>query len=314
MNGLCRKNVKQNAVDDVEKSVEKQSKPDRHKIEQKSARKSNRVVDKLVNEQHCNSSRKRGRENFEREKEEEELNTATKKKGKGRNNTRENVVTDKDDLQEIAASNDQKKLNKATKNEIALLPEEEEVNTGTKKKKRGKNIREKVESEKQKQEKTVSKSHRRDKRRKVENGNEIASNMCHQCQRNDKGRVVRYPGMPEVAFEESCPVCRQNCNCKACLRLDGPIRVGFFCYSTFIRLQSNFAVQKLLPFLRRFNTEQVMEMEIEAKIQGVPVSELMLPKAKCRRSEQIVPAVPMFYALLVARILEIVFIREVKKK
>lgn len=58
-----------------------------------------------------------------------------KKKGKGRNNTRENVVTDKDDLQEIAASNDEKKLNTATKNEIALLPEEEQLNTGTEKKK-----------------------------------------------------------------------------------------------------------------------------------------------------------------------------------
>ncbi|XP_015085232.1 ABC transporter F family member 4-like isoform X2 [Solanum pennellii] len=240
MSGRCRKNVKQNAVDDVEKSVEKLSKPDRHKIEQKSARNSNRVVDKLVNEQHCNARRKRGRENFECEKkeEEEELNTAMKKKGKGRNNTRENVVTDKDDLQEIAASNDEKILNTATKNEIALLPEEEELNTGTKKKKRGKNIREKVESEKQKQEKTLSESHRRDKCRK---GNEIASNMFHQCQRNDKGRVVR------------CISCKT----------------------------------KLLPFLRRFNTEQVMEMEIEAKIQGVPVSELMLPKAKCRRSEHI---------------------------
>ncbi|XP_069144192.1 lysine-specific demethylase JMJ25-like isoform X5 [Solanum lycopersicum] len=132
--------------------------------------------------------------------------------------------------------------------------------------------------------------------------------MCHQCQRNDKGRVVRctscktkrycvpcmttwYPGMPEVAFEESCPVCRQNCNCKTCLRLDGPIRAlkNLYCeISEEEKIQcSKFIVQKLLPFLRRFNTEQVMEMEIEVKIQGVPVSELMLPKAKCRRSERI---------------------------
>lgn len=100
-----------------------------------------------------------------------------------------------------------------------------------------------------------------------------------------------YPGMPEVAFEESCPVCRQNCNCKTCLRLDGPIRAlkNLYCeISEEEKIQcSKFIVQKLLPFLRRFNTEQVMEMEIEVKIQGVPVSELMLPKAKCRRSERI---------------------------
>nr|XP_009767873.1 PREDICTED: lysine-specific demethylase JMJ25-like isoform X2 [Nicotiana sylvestris] len=81
-----------------------------------------------------------------------------------------------------------------------------------------------------------------------------------------------YPRMPEEAFVESCPVCLQNCNCKACLRLDGPIRALKnlqFEISNEEKVQySKFILQKLLPFLRRFNSEQVMEMEIEAKIQG----------------------------------------------
>lgn len=38
--------------------------------------------------------------------------------------------------------------------------------------------------------------------------------------------------MPEEAFAEACPVCRNNCNCKDCLRLNGPIRVGFYVFST----------------------------------------------------------------------------------
>ncbi|XP_075075828.1 lysine-specific demethylase JMJ29 [Nicotiana tabacum] len=147
----------------------------------------------------------------------------------------------------------------------------------------------------------------RNRKRKDENGNEFESNMCHQCQRNDKGRVVRctncgtkrycvpcmnrwYPGMPEEAFAESCPVCRQNCNCKSCLRLDGPIRtlknLKFEISKEEKSLYSKFILQKLLPFLRRFNAEQVMEMEIEARIQGLPVSELKLHKAKCQKNER----------------------------
>lgn len=150
-------------------------------------------------------------------------------------------------------------------------------------------------------------SNPRARKRKDENGNEILSNMCHQCQRNDKGRVVRctscktkrycipcittwYPGMPEEAFAESCPVCRQNCNCKACLRLDGPIRALKDSQCQISEEEkfehSKFILQILLPFLRRFNAEQVMEKEIEAKIRGPSVSELVLKKAKCQKNER----------------------------
>ncbi|XP_060186669.1 lysine-specific demethylase JMJ29-like isoform X3 [Lycium barbarum] len=150
-------------------------------------------------------------------------------------------------------------------------------------------------------------SNPRNRKRKDENGNEIQSNMCHQCQRNDKGRVVRctncktkrycvpcmatwYPGMPEEAFEESCPVCRRNCNCKSCLRLDGPIKdlknLKFEISKEEKVQYSKFILQQLLPFLRKFNAEQVVEMEIEAKIQGLPVSELMLQKANCQENER----------------------------
>ncbi|XP_019069082.1 lysine-specific demethylase JMJ26-like isoform X2 [Solanum lycopersicum] len=150
-------------------------------------------------------------------------------------------------------------------------------------------------------------SNPRARKRKDENGNEILSNMCHQCQRNDKGRVVRctscktkrycipcittwYPGMPEEAFAESCPVCRQNCNCKACLRLDGPIRALKDSQCQISEEEkfehSKFILQILLPFLRRFNAEQVMEKEIEAKTRGPSVSELVLKKAKCQKNER----------------------------
>uniref|UniRef100_A0A803L2S6 JmjC domain-containing protein n=1 Tax=Chenopodium quinoa TaxID=63459 RepID=A0A803L2S6_CHEQI len=62
-----------------------------------------------------------------------------------------------------------------------------------------------------------------------ENGIKIDSSMCHQCQRNDKGRVVS----------------------KA-------VRIG----------QSFNILRTVLPFLKQFNQEQMIEKEAEAKIQG----------------------------------------------
>ncbi|PIN25887.1 putative transcription factor 5qNCA, contains JmjC domain [Handroanthus impetiginosus] len=146
--------------------------------------------------------------------------------------------------------------------------------------------------------------------KKDENGF-LESNMCHQCQRNDKGRVVRctncktkrycvpcmttwYPKMSEEAFAEACPVCRMNCNCKACLRMEAPVNV-----CSQIKKKSDVDISKdeqveyskyiikvLLPFLEQINTEQTMEWELEAKIQGVPVSDVKIKKAACGKDER----------------------------
>ncbi|KAL3819472.1 hypothetical protein ACJIZ3_005377 [Penstemon smallii] len=139
-------------------------------------------------------------------------------------------------------------------------------------------------------------------------GKEIESNMCHQCQRNDKGKVVRctscktkrycvpcmttwYPHMPEEAFAEACPVCLHNCNCKSCMRLDGPIRhlkKLTVKYSNEEKMQySRYTLQILLPFLIKFHAEQMSEKEMEAKIQGVPVSEVKPQKSGCQQNERI---------------------------
>lgn len=42
--------------------------------------------------------------------------------------------------------------------------------------------------------------------------------------------LCRYPQMSEDAITEACPVCLGNCNCKACLRLDVPVKVSFSFY------------------------------------------------------------------------------------
>ncbi|XP_062027619.1 uncharacterized protein LOC133743641 isoform X1 [Rosa rugosa] len=134
------------------------------------------------------------------------------------------------------------------------------------------------------------------------------STICHQCQRNVKGRVVWctrcarkrycipciqrwYPNTSEEAIAKACPVCRGNCNCTACLRLDVPVR----------RLQNldlkidkgtklehcKYLVHQLLPYLKRIRDEQVIEMLIEAKRQGLrDVSELKVEKANCGEDER----------------------------
>ncbi|GMP26719.1 hypothetical protein CsSME_00003041 [Camellia sinensis var. sinensis] len=142
--------------------------------------------------------------------------------------------------------------------------------------------------------------------RKDENG-QLVSNMCHQCQRNDKGRVVRctkcmrkrycvpcmtrwYPKMTEDDFAEACPVCLKICNCKRCLRLDGPINLKNLevKYNDKEKIQhSKYILLALLPFLKNFNWEQMTEKEVEAKIQGLSLLQTKLQQAKCSKTERV---------------------------
>ncbi|WVZ00472.1 hypothetical protein V8G54_026541 [Vigna mungo] len=83
----------------------------------------------------------------------------------------------------------------------------------------------------------------------------------------------RYPRLKEDDIFESCPVCRRNCNCPACLRSDALIKemkqkaktkdehVEFSVY----------LLQTLLPHLRLLDEEQMIEKETKAKIQGEEV-------------------------------------------
>ncbi|KAG2667822.1 hypothetical protein I3760_15G132800 [Carya illinoinensis] len=136
---------------------------------------------------------------------------------------------------------------------------------------------------------------------------EEMSLMCHQCQRNDKGRVVRctsckrkrycipcldrwYPNMEKKAVAEACPVCRGNCNCKACLRLDVPVKnlknleLIVSEDETFEHCQ--YSLQILVPILKRLNEEQTIEKEMEAKRQGLSLPQLEIKQADCPIDER----------------------------
>ncbi|KAG4394810.1 hypothetical protein GLYMA_20G104900v4 [Glycine max] len=136
---------------------------------------------------------------------------------------------------------------------------------------------------------------------------EEESLMCHQCQRNDKGRVVRctrckrkrfcvhcienwYPHLKEDYIAEACPVCRGNCNCKACLRSNQLIKKMKKKEETNenekIELSMHL-LQVLLPYLRLLDEEQMIENETEAKIRGLSVSELNVAQANFDKDERV---------------------------
>ncbi|XP_057787068.1 lysine-specific demethylase JMJ25-like isoform X2 [Salvia miltiorrhiza] len=140
----------------------------------------------------------------------------------------------------------------------------------------------------------------------------LESNMCHQCQRNDKGEVVRctkcktkrycepciktwYPDMSAEAFAEACPVCQLNCNCKSCLRMEVPVETAAkikeksnFKIGEDQKIQySKYMIKVLLPFLEQINKEQVIERELEAKIQGKSVSDTEIIGAAMDAAERI---------------------------
>ncbi|XP_062217925.1 lysine-specific demethylase JMJ26-like isoform X2 [Phragmites australis] len=147
------------------------------------------------------------------------------------------------------------------------------------------------------------------------------STMCHQCQRNDSGRVVRclrciganrryrycvkcikrwYPHLSEDDFVNNCPVCRNNCNCKACLRGDitrvsskrgkksPEIKANEWSVSVEDKIKfSTRALRFLLPWLKEFHQEQMLERSVEASIRGIDPGKMEVPLVKCESDERI---------------------------
>ncbi|KDP37521.1 hypothetical protein JCGZ_05960 [Jatropha curcas] len=132
--------------------------------------------------------------------------------------------------------------------------------------------------------------------------------MCHQCQRNDKGAVLRCQNCkrkrycfhclstwcPKMTYDEvadACPVCRKNCNCKACLR-DTPAKELESLKMLHVTddkkvLYSKYLLQALLPFLKQLDEQQILEREIEARIRGdFDLENNQLLKAACREDSE----------------------------
>ncbi|KAI5401748.1 hypothetical protein KIW84_066279, partial [Lathyrus oleraceus] len=149
----------------------------------------------------------------------------------------------------------------------------------------------------------------RNNRNKKVTFNEADSLMCHQCQRNDKGRVVRctkckrkrfcipcitnwYPKLKETDVAEACPVCCDNCNCKACLRSFKCINEMKQRVETNITKEeevefSKYVLKGLLPYLRQLDEEQIIEKEREAKRQGLSFSKFEVKEGDYFKDERV---------------------------
>ncbi|CAK9146555.1 unnamed protein product [Ilex paraguariensis] len=120
---------------------------------------------------------------------------------------------------------------------------------------------------------------------------EKGSLMCHQCRKNDKTGVVFcsnckrkrycykcitkwYPERTNEEIRSACPFCRGNCNCNACLQEDVILKGCHKEVDENTRLQRLlYLLHKTLPLLRHIQEEQSSELETEAGIFGVQLTE-----------------------------------------
>ncbi|XP_057863486.2 lysine-specific demethylase JMJ26 [Cryptomeria japonica] len=133
---------------------------------------------------------------------------------------------------------------------------------------------------------------------------EGGSLMCHQCQRNDKGRVVWcskcnkrycvccierwYPEQSEEDIAKACPFCRGNCNCKACLRRGGCLEVQLKKLTDVDKINRlHHLISTIIPVLTKIKDEQKMEQKMESRIQGIPAESLDIPCAEICSDERL---------------------------
>ncbi|XP_042506620.1 lysine-specific demethylase JMJ25 isoform X2 [Macadamia integrifolia] len=137
--------------------------------------------------------------------------------------------------------------------------------------------------------------------RSTDSSHDAGGQICHQCRRNDRGRVIwclrcdrrgycdsciskRYPELSSEEIQRCCPACSGTCNCKVCLRGDNLIKV---------RIQEITAQDKLLylygilsavlPIVKQIHSEQCSELEIETRLHGTKTD---IPRAKLNADEQ----------------------------
>ncbi|KAF3432815.1 hypothetical protein FNV43_RR23917 [Rhamnella rubrinervis] len=115
--------------------------------------------------------------------------------------------------------------------------------------------------------------------------------VCHQCLRNGRSGVINcsnckrkrycfeclskwYPDKTRKDIEVACPYCRGNCNCRICLKEDLVFLAGCQEADTNIKLQKLlYLLHKILPLLRHIEQEQSSELDVEASINGIQLTE-----------------------------------------
>nr|XP_043609425.1 lysine-specific demethylase JMJ25-like [Erigeron canadensis] len=126
---------------------------------------------------------------------------------------------------------------------------------------------------------------------------------CHQCKRNDRYTVVPctkcnemvyciqcikqwYPELSEEEVAESCPYCRENCNCNLCLH--STFKTPSIDVPDAEKLQHlHYLINSLLPYLKQIREEQIEEVLVEAHVQGVSESSVIIGQTSCLNEERV---------------------------
>ncbi|XP_026427687.1 lysine-specific demethylase JMJ25-like isoform X2 [Papaver somniferum] len=135
---------------------------------------------------------------------------------------------------------------------------------------------------------------------------EVEKKRCHQCKNGREEYVCCgkcevkvyclrciqswYPKYSAEAIADSCPFCRGNCNCKACLRsfkvLKNLKRQGMEMDADEKLNCCKYMLRALLPILKLIHEEQDMERVAEANIQGVRVPDLEIKQTSCEPDDR----------------------------
>ncbi|CAI9086827.1 OLC1v1020745C2 [Oldenlandia corymbosa var. corymbosa] len=130
---------------------------------------------------------------------------------------------------------------------------------------------------------------------------------CHQCMRRERRTVVPcekcedkvycircirewYPNLSEEDISETCPFCRGNCNCNLCLHSSDLSKVQTPRANRSDQQKAQhlqYFIGLLLPFLKQIHKEQIEEIEMEALIQGVPASSVVIERSVYHPDERV---------------------------
>ncbi|CAM8915233.1 unnamed protein product [Rhodiola kirilowii] len=128
--------------------------------------------------------------------------------------------------------------------------------------------------------------------------------MCHQCMRKDRRTVVPcqicntlycvkciktwYSNLTEEDVNKMCPLCRGNCNCNICLHSSGIIKISRRDIDVAEKIEHlQYMIWSIQPFLKKIHEEQFQELNIEANIKGMTVSELHILQSPCYDYERV---------------------------
>ncbi|PIA26645.1 hypothetical protein AQUCO_09100066v1 [Aquilegia coerulea] len=116
------------------------------------------------------------------------------------------------------------------------------------------------------------------KKRKKKRGRGESSSSEEEPEDQD-----RYPQLSQVEIEKKCPFCFGICNCTACLRSNEKSQdlkdMKLKAERDKQVLYSKYIVHTLLPVLKQINQEQMMEKELESKIQGLSLKDIKVRHA-----------------------------------